>query len=289
LRAAAGKGKVTVVMRRTLGLVVTLALALATAPSASAEIFPVPRSIRAMQGPHEEVHVLQSIDGDVPIGEQRSRAVVANDRLELDVVTLFNSGERWDEHAVMDLHDGYRAVSFHKVGRRAGVIVGEEEIDFGSGAVTWTSDGARHQQTFRFEPDTYTGPMLALILAAVPGKPEGSASLRTVTFRPDPRVYTLQARVIDEETFRLGPLLEPTTKVRLKADLGPMQNVLLASFIPTHYFWFTRETPPEFFAFEGQLGHDGPELLMVPRRGTATASVAGPALSTLAALAPAGR
>ena len=55
-----------------------------------------------------------------------------------------------------------------------------------------------------------------------------------------------------------------------------MQNVLFASLIPTHYFWFTREGTPEFLAFEGSLGYGGRELRMIPKQppaSTATAPV----------------
>jgi hypothetical protein len=85
-----------------------------------------------------------------------------------------------------------------------------------------------------------------------------------LTFRPDPGVYTVRADVVERAMFNVGALHAPTTKIRLKADLGPVRNAVLGSLIPTHYFWFTRERSPEFFAFEGLLSHDGPELIMVP-------------------------
>jgi hypothetical protein len=114
--------------------------------------------------------------------------------------------------------------------------------------------------------------MLGVVLADVPDASRGIASFQTISFRPDPNVYTLRADVVDQENFKVGNVSEPTTKVRLKADLGPVQNVMFASLIPTHYFWFTRESPPEFFAFEGTLGYNGPELRMIPQRSaTSTA------------------
>jgi hypothetical protein len=225
-----------------------------------------------MRAPHEEVHVLRSLGTGRPLGEQRLHAEVYGDLLSLDVVTGFATGEQWNEHLEMDLSQGYRAKSFHKVGRRSGTVISEQEIDFVTGKVTWLANGARGSRALTFTPDTYVGPMFGVVLAAVPDRPHGEASCHTVAFRPDPSIYALRADVVDQEDFRIGSTAEATTKVRLKADLGPMQNLVLASFIPTHYFWFTRENPPEFFAFEGELGDAGVELRMTPQRPLASAA-----------------
>jgi len=255
-------------------IISSLAVLLA-APAARAEIFAVPQSVRDMRGPHEEVHVLRSLADGTPLGEQRFRAVVDHDVLALTVVTRFTSGEQWDESAEMDLSNGYRAKQFHKIGRAAGKVIAETQIDFPTGQISWLRDGQRGERTFALTPDTYIGPMLGVVLADVPDSQLGVASFQTIVFRPDPNVYTLRADVIDQENFKVGNVSEPTTKVRLKADLGPVQNMVFASLIPTHYFWFTRESPPEFFAFEGSLGYGGPELRMIPQRSATSTAKAG--------------
>lgn len=251
-----------------------LAVLLVGAP-VRAEVFPVPAEIRQMRSPHDEVHVLRTLADGTPLGEQRFHAVVQNDVLALTVVTRFANGEQWDEHAEMDLSAGYRAKAFYKVGRAGGKVIAEQRVDFETGRISWLHEGARGERTVALTPDTYVGPMLGVVLADVPVTAQGAASLQTIVFRPDPNVYTLRADVVDRENFKLGNVDEPTTKVRLKADLGPVQNVVFASLIPTHYFWFTRESPPEFFAFEGTLGYGGPELRMLPQRPTASTAKAG--------------
>jgi hypothetical protein len=55
----------------------------------------------------------------------------------------------------------------------------------------------------------------------------------------------------------------------VKADLGPVKNVMFASLIPTHYFWFTRDVPHAFFAFQGALGN-GVEVVMTPEAPATT-------------------
>jgi hypothetical protein len=247
------------------------ALALAVGPPARAEVLPVPDAIRHLRVPQEAVHALRTRDGGVRLGEQRFHAAVDADRLHLTVTTTFTDGEHWDEVAVMDLADGYRARSFRKVGRRGGEVIADNRVDFASGEASWLAGGARHTRSLTLAPDAYTGPMLGVVLAPVAERPEGVGTIQVVVFRPDPAVYTLRAEVVAHEEFRLGGLDEPTTKVRLKADLGAVQNALFARVIPTHYFWFTRARPPEFFAFEGELGHQGRELLMIPERATSTA------------------
>ncbi len=234
---------------------------------AAAEILPVPDSVRSMSAPHDDVHLLRTVD-DTVLGEQRSHAVRNGDKLTVDVTTRFAAGDVWDERAVMDLAaDGYRPRSFHRTGRApGGALVNEQAIDFATGEIRWLADGKRGSAKLPLEPDTYIGPMFGVVLAPVPGSPGGSASFHTVVFRPDPTVYTMRAAVVAQETYRVDKLDEPTTKMQLRADLGPVQNTLFASLIPTHYFWFTRDTPPEFFAFEGTLGFGGPELRMVPQR-----------------------
>ena len=257
------------------GVVVAVVLG-GLAPEASAEVFPVPPSVLEMSTPHEEVHLLKGRADGTSLGEQRLRAVVEGGCLKLDVVTRFTSGEQWDERAEMDLTRGYRAKSFRKIRRRGGKVIAEHAIDFTSGLVTWLHDGERGTRTLTFAPDTYIGPMLGVVLAAVPDRATGLASFQTVVFRPEPSVYTVRAEVVAQEDFRVGRLSEPATKIRVRADLGPVQNVLLASLIPTHYFWFTRDTPPEFLAFEGTLGYGGLDMRMIPERPPAHTAKADP-------------
>jgi hypothetical protein len=255
--------------------VLTLVCVLVFAAAARAEVFPVPDSVRQMRGSHEEVHVLRTLADGTSLGEQRCLAKVENDTLALTVVTRFTNGEQWDERAEMDLRGGYRAKAFHKIGRVGGKVIAEQRIDFSTGSVSWLRNGERGESTLTLPPDTYIGPMLGVVLADVPDRSVGNASFQTIVFSPAPSVYTLRADVIDTENFRVGSVSEPTTKVRLKADLGPVQNVVFASVIPTHYFWFTRESPPEFFAFEGTLGYGGPELRMIPELPAASTAKAG--------------
>ena len=248
------------------GYVVASLAVLLAATGARADVLPCPQAIREMHVPHEEVHALRALADGTAIGEQRFNAVVENATLVLTVVTHFTNGEQWDEHAEMDVSKGYKAKVFHKVERVGGKVVAEQHVDFTTGHVAWLRNGARGEQTFVFAPDTYIGPMLGVVLADVPDSATRAASIQTIVFRPAPEIYTLRADVMQEENFKVGNTSEPTTKVRLKADLGAVQNVLFASMIPTHYFWFTREAPPEFFAFEGTLGYGGRELRMIPAR-----------------------
>lgn len=245
---------------------------LLTGRGVRAEILPVPDSVRQLRTPHEDVHELRAIDGSRRLGEQRLRAAMEGDRFVLQVATRFVDGEQWDERAEMDVSHGYRAYSFAKTVQRDGSVIAEGHVDFTSGKVQWRADGVAHERTFAFKPDTYVGPMLGVVLAAVPGRSSGRASFRALVFRPEPQVYTVRAEVVSEEDFRAGGLVEPTTKLRLKADLGAVQNALFAKLIPDHYFWFTRDETPAFLAFEGSLGSAGPELRMIPeRRPTRTA------------------
>jgi hypothetical protein len=258
----------TVTRRRRWALALVLAAALA-AP-AHAEVFAVSPAVRQLRSEQEEIHALRPVSGGAPLGEQRSRAVVRDDALVLDVVTHFASGEHWQERAEMDLRDGFRARSFGKQVRRGGELVAEQTIDFPAGRIGWLADGVRGTRTLELPPDVYVGPMLGVVLANVPESDRGAASFHAVVFSPDPKLYLLRADVMSAETFRAAGVSEPTTKVRLKADLGAVQNVLFANLIPTHYFWFTRESPPEFLAFEGTLGYGGPDLRMIPVRPAAS-------------------
>jgi hypothetical protein len=240
----------------------------ATAGEVGAEVLPVPPAVRQLREPLAETHVLRTRAGGV-IGDQHSRAVVAGDRLTFDIATRFSSGEEWDEHGEMDLADGFRARRFEKVARRAGRVFEEQSVDFTTGKVEWLVDGVRAERAFAFAPDTYIGPMLAMILGTVPEKSPATSTFQALVFRPDPGIFTLRADTVDQEDMSIGNVAEPITKVRVKADLGPLQNVMFSSLIPTHYFWFTRATPPEFVAFEGALGN-GVEVTMLPEPSGAT-------------------
>jgi hypothetical protein len=251
-----------------LGVVLAAAFVVATAERAAADVVPVPAAVRQLREPQDESHVLQTPAG-ATIGEQHSRAVVADDRLTFDIATRFTSGEEWNEHGEIDLADGFRSRRFEKIARRAGRVFEEQQVDFTTGKVAWLVDGVRAERTFAFAPDTYIGPMLAMILGSVADKSPATSSFQALVFRPDPSIFTLRADAVDQEAPPVGKIAEPTTKLRVKADLGPVQNVMFASLIPTHYFWFTRETPPEFVAFEGALGN-GVEVVMTPEPGGTT-------------------
>src|SRR6185369_17498714 len=214
-----------------------------------------------------EVHVLRGRDG-ATVGEQHSRAVVADDRLTFDIATRFTSGEDWTEHGEMDLADGFRARRFTKVAHRAERVVEQQDVDFTTGAVAWLVDGVHAERTFTFAPDTYIGPMLAMILGSAVDR-AATTTFQALVFRPDPSVFTLRADVVDRDDVTVADVAERTVKLRVKPDLGPLQNVVFARLIPTHFFWFTRETPPTFVAFAGALGN-GLEVVMTPEGATTT-------------------
>jgi hypothetical protein len=173
----------------------------------------------------------------------------------------------------MDLADGFRSRRFDKLLRHAGRVVGEQHVDFAAGSVAWVVDGVHKERAMTFPADTYIGPMLALVLAGASEAPPATTSFSALVFRPDPMIVTLHADAVDEEDYRVGATTTPTTKLRVKADLGPVKNVMFASLIPTHYFWFTRDTPRAFFAFQGALGN-GVEVVMTPEAPATTTAQA---------------
>jgi hypothetical protein len=250
------------VSRRVWIVVGAVVLMAASIGPARAEILAVPDAVRHLQAPKDDMQTLRSPEGIV-LGEQRFHAVVTGDRLSFDITTHFTSGDEWDEHGEMDLADGFRSRLFDKTVRRGGHVVEEQHVDFTTGAVAWLVDGVHAERAMTFAPDTYIGPMLALVLASVPEKSPATASFEALVFRPDPAVFTIRADTVDEEDYPIGKRPTPATKLRVKPDLGPLKNVMFASLIPTHYFWFTRENPPEFLAFEGALGN-GVRVVMTP-------------------------
>ena len=110
-------------------------------------------------------------------------------------------------------------------------------------------------------------------LATVPDKVPAASSFAALVFRPDPVAVTLRAEAVDEEEHPLGTPVPWATKLRVKADLGPVKNVLFASLIPTHYFWFTRSNGPAFVGFEGKLGNGLEVVMTAGTPATTTARV----------------
>ncbi len=234
---------------------------------AAAEVLPVPEVIARLGAPKEEMHVLRSPTGS-PLGEQRFHVAVEGARLTFEVATNFTTGEEWDEHGEMDLAAGFRSRSFAKTVRRDGSLVQRQDVDFTTGKVAWLVDGVHAERTLELPPDTYIGPMMGLVLAAVPGNAL-KTSFEALVFRPDPVVVTLRAEATEAGHAPPGVAAAATTKLRLKADLGPVKNVLFASLIPTHYFWFTRASVREFAGFEGKLSN-GLEVVMTPEAPATT-------------------
>lgn len=260
--------------RRTLSIVVAAVMTTgAWVPRAAAEVLAVPAAIRALAGPKEETHLLRSTGGAV-VGEQRFEATVAGDRLAFEAVTRFTSGEESEEHGEMDLADGFRSRRYDKVVRRDGRVVQEQHVDFATGKIGWLVDGVYAERTLAFAADTYIGPMLAFVLAGVPERVPAAATFEALVFRPDPVVVTLRAEAVADEARPLGTSVASATKLRVKADLGPVKNVVFARVIPTHYFWFTHGELPEFVGFEGTLSN-GLAVVMTPGTPlTATARAA---------------
>ncbi len=220
----------------------------------AAEVLKVPDAVQALRTPREESHALRAPGGAV-VGEQRFEASVTGDRLVFAVATRFTSGEEWHEHGAVDLADGFRARRFDKVVRRDGRVVQEQHVDFTTGTVAWLVDGVHAERTLTFAPDTYVGSMLALGLAGVPERTPAAVRFEALVFRPDPVLVTLRAEAVDEEAHPLGTPVALATKLRVRADLGPVRNVLFGRLIPTHYFWFTRTEVPELVGFEGELSN----------------------------------
>lgn len=248
--------------RRSKVAVVAGMLALGAAGPCEAEVLAVPAAFRQWHAPKEEHHVLRSPAG-VVLGEQRAHAAVDGDRLRFDIATRFASGEEWDEHGEMDLAEGFRSRRFQKTVRRGGQVTTEQHVDFTTGKVAWLVDGVHAERTLSFTPDTYIGPMLAMVLAGVPDQSSAPSRFQVLVFRPDPAVFTLRAEAVGQEDLGVGTRAEPTTKLRVRADLGPVKNVMFASLIPTHHFWYTRAEQPALRAFAGALAN-GLEVVMVP-------------------------
>lgn len=246
------------------------AMTLAGAPAgrAAAEVLTVPAVVRQLHAPKETTHVLRAPDGTL-VGEQRYSVAVVGDLLTFESHTRFTRGDEADERGEMDLGEGFRSRRFDKTVRRESRVVQEQHVDFTTGAVAWLADGVRAERAMEFTPDTYIGSMLALVLSTVPEKHPAASSFQALVFRPDPIVVTLKAEAVDEEAFPFGTQVPVATKLRVKADLGPVKNVLFASLIPTHYFWFTHTSEPQFVAFEGKLAN-GLEVVMTPEPPTTT-------------------
>ncbi|MCC6767022.1 MAG: hypothetical protein IT293_20390 [Deltaproteobacteria bacterium] len=258
--------------RRILGIMVAAVVLTGgpCVPRAAADVLPVPAAIHALRTPKEETHALRSAVGAV-VGEQRFRASLADDRLVFEVATRFTSGEAWEEHGEMDLAAGFRARRFDKTARRDGRIVQEQHVDFTTGKVAWLVDGVHAERTMTLAPDTYIGPMLAVVLAGVPERTPAAARFAALVFRPDPVVVTLRADAVDEEEHPLGTPVALATKLRVRADLGPVKNVLFARIIPTYYFWFTRADEPAFVGFAGALSNGLEVVMTAATPATATA------------------
>lgn len=246
--------------RRILSIVAAVVLALCAPGSGEAEVLAVPEAIRHLHQGKEETNVLRSPSGAV-IGEQRFQAAVEDDRLRFEVATRFTSGEESEERGELDVSNGFRSRRYDKTVRRDGRVVQEQHVDFVGGAVRWLVDGSSGERAMTFAPDTYIGPMLAIVLASVPERRPATSSFEALVFRPEPVVVTLRAEVVDEEAHPLGTRIASAAKLRVKADLGPIKNVVFASLIPTHWFWFTHAETPEFVGFEGKLSN-GLEVVM---------------------------
>jgi hypothetical protein len=248
--------------------VVMVLVGVAPPQEAAAEVLAVPDAFRQLHTPREETHVLRAPDGGL-VGEQRYTVAVTGDRLTFDSRTHFTRGDESDEHGEIDLADGFHSRRFDKTVRREGRVVQEQHVDFTTGAVQWLVDGVRAEREMQFPPDTYIGSMLALVLSTVPEKHPAAASFQALVFRPDPMVVTLKAEAVDDEEFPYGTNAPVATKLRVKADLGPVKNVLFSALIPTHYFWFTRSSEPQFVAFAGQLSN-GLDVVMTPEAPVTT-------------------
>ena len=112
--------------------------------------------------------------------------------------------------------------------------------------------------------------MLAMVLAGVPGEARPRRSFQALVFRPDPAVFTLRAEVVDRGGLpHRRRASRRRTKLRVKADLGPVKNVDVREPDPDPLLLVHAREPPEFVAFEGALGN-GLEVVMMPETPATT-------------------
>ena len=176
----------------------------------------------------------------------RSSARVAADRLIFDIATRLAERRGMGRARRNGSHRRVPLAAFRRRSCAATVASSSSSIDFTTGKVAWLVDGVQAERAMQLRA-RYLHRTDARARAGVECRSgrRRRVAFRRSSFRPDPVVVTLRVRnAVDEEEFPLGTASPPATKLRVKADLGPVKNVLFASLIPTHYFWFTRDERP---------------------------------------------
>lgn len=229
---------------------------------AAAAPVPVPETISSLEGVREDEHVVLAADGGAPLGVQRLRAWRNGEILHLELDRRFANGERSREEATARINGILEPLEFHKKGIQDGEAE-SQDMDFRTGIVKATIKGETRQYELDLPPDTYVGPLLAVASAQVTADPTRFGEFSTVALTPEPKVYRLRAEVVERGAVDLGAGLQRAYEVRLRPDLGAVKNVLFASFLPAHHFWFADDPSRQFLAFRGTLGYEGQAVRIV--------------------------
>ncbi len=220
--------------------------------------------VRQAEGVAHGFLVLRTLDGQ-ELADGELLQVVRGERVTSHLVYHFKDGSRHDETVVYTQRHSFRLLTYHLV--QKGPSFPEPvavTIDAVKGLVTVRSGekgGGEKRITERLQlPADVANGLLSTLLKNAP--PDGAGiTVSMVAATPAPRVITLEATVVGEETFLFGASQRKATHYVVKVNLGGVAGLvapLVGKQPPDSHVWVLGGTAPTFVKAEAPLSAGGP-------------------------------
>ena len=233
----------------------------------TANLFAAPIEVLYPEGVSEGFVTLTTLDGKKLADGELSQVTTGADRLASRLTFRFTDGSLYDETVTFS-QKKYLALLSYQLTQRGPAF--PEPLALSLNGETGQYQVRQHEKTrneqvisgrLDLPADVYNG-MTITALKNLRGKT--GASIHMVVFSPEPKLYQVDLKLLDDEETRNTNRKEIKATAAhyvLKPNLGWLVGTLASIFgrtPPDYHFWLIKKDAPAFVRFEGSLYQNGP-------------------------------
>ncbi|MGZ8382950.1 MAG: hypothetical protein ACXWWE_02965 [Nitrospira sp.] len=233
----------------------------------STNLFAAPVEVRYPEGVSQGFVTLKTLDGKKIADGELSQVTTGADRLASRLTFRFTDGSLYDETVTFSQKKHLALLSYQLTQQGPAF---PEPLTISLNGETGQYQVRQHEKTnheqvtsghLDLPADVYNG-MTITALKNLPGKT--GASIHMVVFGPEPKLYEVELKLIDDEETRntnrkdiKATAAHYILKPRLGWFLGAVAS-LFGKTPPDYHFWVIKKDVPAFVRFEGSLYQNGP-------------------------------
>lgn len=233
----------------------------------TANLFAAPIEVLYPEGVSEGFVTLTTLDGKKLADGELSQVTTGADRLASRLTFRFTDGSLYDETVTFSQKKHIALLSYQLTQRGPAF---PEPLTISLNGETGQYQVRQHEKTrneqvisgrLDLPADVYNG-MTITALKNLRGKT--GASIHMVVFSPEPKLYQVDLKLLDDEETRNTNRKEIKATAAhyvLKPNLGWLVGTLASIFgrtPPDYHFWLIKKDAPAFVRFEGSLYQNGP-------------------------------